>query len=41
MTEVSVAVRNIDPAANQIQIEAAGVVYTIRVGGDFSEFGNE
>jgi len=40
MTEVSCTVRRIDPAANQIQIEAAGVVYTIRVNGSFSEFGS-
>jgi len=41
MAEVVCTVRSIDPIANQIQIEVAGVVYTIRVEGSFSEFGNE
>jgi len=41
MAEVSVIVRNIDPVSNQIQMEAAGVVYTIRAGSDFAEFSNE
>ena len=39
MAWVTCTVRSIDPAANQIQIEAAGVVYTISVGSSFSEFG--
>ena len=39
MAEVSCIVRRIDPAVNRIQIEAAGVVYTIRVDGSFTEFG--
>jgi len=41
MAWVSCAVRRIDPAANQIQIEAAGTVYNIRVNGAFTEFRNE
>ena len=32
---------SVEPTANQIQMEAAGVVYTIRVGRSFSEFANE
>ena len=41
MAEVVATVRSIEPAANQIQMEVAGVVYTIRVGGVFAEFANE
>jgi len=41
MAEVTVTIRSVEPAANQIQMEAAGVVYTIRVGRSFSEFSNE
>ena len=41
MAYLSGTVASIDPAAHQIQIEAAGVVYTIRTGGSFAEFGNE
>jgi hypothetical protein len=41
MREVSCTVKSIDKATNRIQIEAAGVVYTIRVGGSFTEFANE
>lgn len=41
MAEVVATVRSVEPTANQIQMEAAGVVYTIRVGGSFSEFSNE
>jgi hypothetical protein len=41
MTNVLCTVRSIDPATNQIHIEAAGVVYTIRNGGSFAEFGGE
>ena len=41
MAEVTATIRSIDSATNQIQMEAAGVVYTIRVGGDFAEFSNE
>ena len=41
MEEVTAIIRSVEPTANQIQMEAAGVVYTIRVGHSFSEFGNE
>ena len=41
MAEVTCIVRSVEPANNQIQIEAAGVTYTIRVEGSFSEFANE
>jgi len=38
MEKVPCTIRNIDPTANKVQIEAAGVVYTIEVGGSFSTF---
>ena len=41
MAEVVATVRSVEPTANQIQLEAAGVIYTIRVGRSFSEFSNE
>ena len=41
MAEVVASVQSIDPTANQIQMEAAGVVYTIKVDGSFSEFADE
>jgi hypothetical protein len=41
MERVFCTVRSIDPAVRQIQIEAAGAVYTIRIDGSFAEFGNE
>jgi len=41
MAEVTATVRSVDPTARQIQLEAAGAVYTIRVNGSFSEFANE
>jgi Holliday junction resolvasome RuvABC DNA-binding subunit len=41
MAYLSCTVTEIEPEANQIQIEAAGVVYTIKVEGSFSEFSNE
>ena len=41
MAYLACTVIEIQPEANQIQIEAAGAVYTIRIGGSFAEFGNE
>jgi len=41
MAEVVATIRSIDPIANQIELEAAGVAYTISAGGSFSEFSNE
>jgi len=41
MLEVSCTVTSIDPSTEQVEIEAAGTTYTIKVGGNFSEFGNE
>jgi len=41
MAQVVATIRNIEPEAQQIQMEAAGVVYTISVDGSFSEFSNE
>ena len=38
MALVSCTVREIEPTNNRIQIEAAGVFYTIRIGASFSEF---
>ena len=41
MQEVFCMVKAIEPSVKQIQIEAVGATYTIRVGGCFSEFGGE
>jgi len=41
MQEVSCTVKSIEPSTKQVQIEAAGTTYTIKVGGCFSEFGGE
>lgn len=41
MAEVTATIKSIEPATNQIQLEAAGVVYSIKIGGSFSEFANE
>jgi hypothetical protein len=41
MAEVVATIRSIEPTTNQILMEAAGVEYTIRVGGSFPEFSNE
>jgi len=41
MAEVVVTIRSIEPEASRILMEAAGVEYTISVGGSFSEFSNE
>ena len=41
MSKIAVTIRSIEPMENQIQMEAAGAVYIIRVNGSFSEFNNE
>ena len=41
MAEVVATVQKIEPENNQIQMEAAGVVYTITIDGSFSEFAEE
>jgi len=41
MAEVLCTIADIAPTRNWIQIEAAGTVYDIRVGGHFAEFGAE
>ena len=41
MAEVTCTVKSISPETRQMQIEAAGAVYTLRVGGSFAEFANE
>ena len=41
MAEVVATVQKIEPEFNQIQMEAAGVVYTLKVDGSFSEFADE
>ena len=41
MKYVTGTIKKIDSAANQVQIEAAGVLYTLKNGGAFSEFADE
>ena len=41
MAEVLCTIVDIVPASNQVQVEAAGAIYDIRVGGSFAEFGAE